>query len=215
MIEERLPLFPLQLVLFPDSRLPLHIFEERYKVLINDCIRTGAEFGIVLMNGSAVSGVGCTAQIVSVSKVYDDGRMDIVVEGKRRFRIRRVDERTAPVLVGFVEELRSRGGEADQELAEETIRLYNTLVGLAFRSSVKPIVDGARNPVLSFLIAQKAGMDLAQRQKVLETLTEEERLRILREHLSAMIPRLAQAEEMEQVVRSDGYLPRSHTQEEE
>lgn len=215
MIEERLPLFPLQLVLFPDSRLPLHIFEERYKVLINDCIRTGAEFGIVLMNGSALAGVGCTAQIVSVARVYEDGRMDIIVEGKRRFRIRRVDERTAPVLVGFVEELRSRGGEADQELAEETIRLYNTLVGLAFRSSVKPIVDGARNPELSFLIAQKAGMDLAQRQKVLETSTERERLQILRDHLDAMIPRLAQAEEVERVVRSDGYLPRSHSQEEE
>ena len=98
-----MPLFPLQAVLFPGSRLPLHIFEERYKVLVSQCIREETEFGVILANGGELAEVGCTAGIVSVLKVYNDGRMDIAVEGRQRFRVHRFDPAQTPYLVGEVE----------------------------------------------------------------------------------------------------------------
>ncbi|HMK38660.1 MAG TPA: LON peptidase substrate-binding domain-containing protein, partial [Bacteroidota bacterium] len=78
MPETWLPLFPLNVVLFPRSALPLHIFEERYKVLINECVERGTPFGVALAREKGMADVGCSAVVSSVTRRYDDGRMDIV-----------------------------------------------------------------------------------------------------------------------------------------
>ena len=104
---EELPLFPLNAVLFPYAQLQLHIFEERYRLMVNRCVELDAPFGIVLIrNGSEVGDsepymVGTVVRILNVHR-YDDGRLDIQVQGERRFRIRQLDE-TQPYLVGHVE----------------------------------------------------------------------------------------------------------------
>jgi Lon protease-like protein len=213
--EELLPLFPLQVVLFPESRLPLHIFEERYKTLINECIGGDREFGINLATGSDLAGVGCTARVVAVLKVYDDGRMDIVVEGKRRYRLVHRESGRAPYLLGRVEFFTSNPEEPDRELAEGTIRLYNELVALVYRDTVERIDEDAAGPEVSFLIGQKAGMDLAQRQRLLELKSENQRLQLLHDYLQAVLPKLEQAGEIERIVRSNGYLPPSKPPEDE
>jgi len=210
-----LPLFPLQVVLFPGSRLPLHIFENRYKALVNECIRDDREFGIVLANGGEVAGVGCTARIVAVQKVYDDGRMDIVVEGDRRFRVHRFDPERAPYTVGEVEFFGPFTEHVDRSLVAETIRLYNELVTLVYNEKVERIDQSAAVPDLSFVIVQKAGMDVTQRQQVLEIPSETERLQLLRDYLQAVVPKLERAGEIERIVRSDGYLSRSQSPEDE
>src|SRR5512135_1448489 len=87
----QLGLFPLNAVLFPTSQLPLHIFEERYKELINACIREGRPFGVNLMENGTTHEVGCTARIAQVLTRYNDGRMDIVVEGERRYALLETD----------------------------------------------------------------------------------------------------------------------------
>ncbi len=211
----RLPLFPLQVVLFPGSRLPLHIFEDRYKVLVNECIREEKEFGIVLANGAEVAEVGCTAAIRAVLKVYDDGRMDIVVEGHRRFKVFHFDAERAPYLVGEVGFFDATADPADRSLVAETIRLYNSLVALVYKGKAEEIDQSTAIGELSFLIVQKAGMDVAQRQKVLEMPSETERLRLLRDYMQAILPKLEQAGEIERIVRGNGYLPRSHSPEDE
>src|SRR5580704_619265 len=82
-----LPLFPLQVVLLPGSELPLHIFEDRYKEMIGEVIRARQEFGVVLASEKGIANTGCTATIDKVLRHYEDGRMDIVTRGRRRFEI--------------------------------------------------------------------------------------------------------------------------------
>ena len=88
-----LPLFPLEIVVLPEEPLPLHIFEERYKQMINDCLRAKAEnfgqqeFGVVLAKKEEMETVGCTTRIINVTRKYADGRMDIFTVGGRRFEV--------------------------------------------------------------------------------------------------------------------------------
>ena len=86
MPDSLLPLFPLKVVLFPRTELPLHIFEERYKEMIGECVAEGTEFGIVLVLEQGLASTGCTAAIVDVIRKFPDGRMDILVRGQRRCR---------------------------------------------------------------------------------------------------------------------------------
>ena len=81
-------LFPLELVLLPTERVPLHIFEPRYKELIGECLRSGREFGLVLQDEQGRRDIGTRAAVVEVLQVFDDGRMNVVVEGHERFRLR-------------------------------------------------------------------------------------------------------------------------------
>jgi hypothetical protein len=82
-----LPLFPLEVVLLPGTPLPLHIFEPRYKEMIGECIAKSAPFGVVRTLEEGIAEVGCTAEIVMVTKEYPDGRMDLVAEGRNRFEV--------------------------------------------------------------------------------------------------------------------------------
>ena len=87
-----LPIFPLELVLLPGVPLPLHIFEPRYKEMIAECLELKKPFGIVRASDEGVAEIGCTAEIVSVTKKYDDGRMDILTRGVERFEVIQVNE---------------------------------------------------------------------------------------------------------------------------
>jgi Lon protease-like protein len=90
MSNTRIPLFPLNVVMLPTMELSLHIFEERYKAMIQECLQGNSEFGIVYYNGSGIFPVGCTAGVEKVLKMYEDGRMDILTRGERRFHIEQV-----------------------------------------------------------------------------------------------------------------------------
>jgi Lon protease-like protein len=193
----------------------LHIFEDRYKVLVNECIREEKEFGVVLANGEHLAEVGCTAGIVAVQKVYSDGRMDIVVEGRQRFRVHRFDEKSAPYPVGEVESFDEASERVERSLVAETIRLYNALVTLVYKGKVEEIDQSTALQDLSFLMVQKAGMDVEQRQQVLELRSETKRLELLRDYLETVLPKIEQAGEIERIVRGDGYLPRFQSPEDE
>ena len=86
MTDSRIPLFPLNVVLYPGATLPLHIFEPRYKLMIQHCLRHNCEFGVILAGEKGVATVGCTAAITRKLKDYDDGRMDILAQGRAVFR---------------------------------------------------------------------------------------------------------------------------------
>ena len=88
----KIPLFPLGVVLLPDMQLPLHIFEERYKRMIADCLAEDIPFGIVLFDGQSIRAVGCLARITEVMERYDDGRLDIMTRGEERFVIQELIE---------------------------------------------------------------------------------------------------------------------------
>src|SRR6476619_4043233 len=87
-----LPLFPLHIVVFPRTRAPLHIFEERYKEMVGNGIRDDSEFGIVLAKQDGIVNAGCTVAVEKVLEMYPDGRMDIITRGNRRFEIVSLNE---------------------------------------------------------------------------------------------------------------------------
>src|SRR5215208_3697990 len=112
---DTLPLFPLGIVLLPSEMVQLHIFEERYKLMIGECLESGGEFGIVWLSDERLHDVGCTARVSEVLERFDDGRMNILVAGGRRFRLlRRIDD--LPYPAGAVELLRADDPPGDVSL---------------------------------------------------------------------------------------------------
>src|SRR5215217_1286240 len=179
-----IPLFPLNVVLMPGAPLPLHIFEERYKQMVNECLEEESEFGMVLADESGTRRVGCTAKIVELVERYEDGRMLILVEGSRRFKLNSILT-GKPYYVGEVEYLEEEQREEDvTALAEVCIALLERVVEAATEGSVGiEIQPPYRN--LSFAIAGRIEFDLETRQQILELTSEHQRLQKVKELLGA------------------------------
>jgi Lon protease-like protein len=186
--------------------LPLHIFEERYKVLINECTKGKKEFGINLVDGQKFCPIGCKASVTQVLQRYDDGRLDIVVQGGDRYTLLRYQDDLAPYLVGFIEKFRDSNVQVDNELARDTVELYNRLVAAAYKDKLQPVPAQVGAEGISFRLAQKAGMSLRQRQELLELGSENDRLRLVHKYLTEVIPRLEDLEELDRIIKSDGYI---------
>lgn len=185
---EELPLFPLNTVLFPYAQLQLHVFEERYRQMVRDCVEFDRPFGIVLIRDGSETGpvdpylVGTAVRILAVH-TYDDGRIDIQVQGERRFRIRELDE-SKPYLVGKVEpvvELELQDSAENVELLARVREDCKLLVQRRFENqgfSVK--VEFPQDPVvLSFTIANLLTMENLEKQRLLETTDTVERVQSL------------------------------------
>ena len=117
---DRIPLFPLNVVLLPGAELPLHIFEPRYREMVNRCLQERSEFGMLLAMPDGVSRVGCTAEILEILERYPDGRMDIVTVGRVPFRATHLYTEN-PLLEGQVDYLEDREtspGQPRQELVD-------------------------------------------------------------------------------------------------
>ncbi|ABG05864.1 peptidase S16, lon-like protein [Rubrobacter xylanophilus DSM 9941] len=200
-----IPLFPLNIVLMPGAPQALHIFEERYKQMVNECLERGSEFGMVLSDESGTREVGCTARIVELVRRFEDGRMLILVEGSRRFRLRSILA-GRPYYVGEVEYLEDEEPEEDVGgLAEECIALLERVVAAATEGSVDiEIQPPYRN--LSFAIAGRIDFDLETRQEILELGSERRRLERLRELLSAAAAKLERERRLREKAETNGYL---------
>ena len=204
-----LPLFPLDLVLLPGSPLPLHIFEPRYKEMISECLDQKKPFGVVRASEEGVAGIGCTAEILSVTKKYDDGRMDILTRGVDRFEVLEVNEERAFLRaeVSVVQDLvqdededkdENKNKEDDDDqfsrpraaLVEQAVRLHAEIVKLAGAELSEPD-ETATN--LSFLLAGSLPLDLDFKQNLLATLSETKRLQAVVGYLEAVLPGLRRA----------------------
>ena len=127
MSKRLIPLFPLQLVVFPRTRLPLHIFEERYKEMVGEAIRDESEFGIVLAKDGGILNAGCTVKVAKVLEMYADGRMDILTLGQRRFEILSLNE-DKDYLQGDVEFFDDEDAEpVPAEVREQALVNYEAL----------------------------------------------------------------------------------------
>lgn len=204
-----IPLFPLNVVLMPGTPLPLHIFEERYKQMVDECLESETEFGMVLADESGTRRVGCTAKIVELVQRYEDGRMVILVEGSQRFELNNVLT-GKPYYVGDVEYLEDSSGEDVTALAEECIALLERVIEAATEGSVGIEVEPPyRN--LSFAIAGRIEFDLETRQEILELPTEKERLGKVKELLTEAVERLERDKAVREIAAMNGHLGRKPT----
>jgi Lon protease-like protein len=201
MQEELLPLFPLQLVLFPRTALPLHIFEERYKQMIAEVQRGKPEFGIVLAGEKGIVNTGCTATIEKVLKKYPDGRMDLVTVGRRRFEIILLNDEK-PYLRGAVEFFDDDESEPiTPEVRKRALDAYNDIRS---SDSAEPELG---DPQLSFQLAQGIP-DLDFRQVLLATRSEADRMRRLAEFFPQYAARQRQIEHARVVAPKNGHAKR-------
>ena len=189
MQELLLPLFPLEVVLFPRADLALHIFEDRYKEMIADCLEHQWEFGVVLMQENSSANIGCTAAISEVVRKYDDGRMDIVVRGTRRFEVLFLD-RAKPYLRGAAQFFEDEGGAVAEGDGRRTqaIELYQQVTRLL--ESEESDALAADDLQLSYRILARLPVDLSFKQSLLEIRSESELLTQVIAYLRKVAARL-------------------------
>lgn len=198
-----LPIFPLGVVLYPQERLPLHIFEPKYREMVQVCLEADSPFGVLLFDEGEMAEIGCTAQIINVVTRYDDGRMDILVEGRRRFRLLEVHTES-PYMTAAVEMVSESREAAESELKERAITQHMKLLELAGRTVRPSLYQDVRE--VSFVMAHNAGLTLRQKQKVLELPTESDRIAFLVDHFEELIPRVEQIEDLKRKIQSNGHF---------
>ena len=188
-----LPIFPLDLVLLPGVPLPLHIFEPRYREMIAECLERKKPFGVVRASSGGVADIGCTAEIMSVTKKYDDGRMDILTRGVERFEVIHVnnDRSFLQAEISVVQdEEEDETGKPSAQLVTEAVRLHAEIAKLA---GTEPSGPDEHAGNLSFLLAGSLPLDLDFKQNLLSTLSEAKRLEAVIGYLEAVLPGLRRA----------------------
>ena len=184
-----LPLFPLDAVLLPGVPLPLHVFEPRYREMIAECLEEKKPFGVVRASKEGVAEIGCTAEIVAVTKRYDDGRMDILTRGVDRFEVVQVNQERA-FLQAEVLVVEDEPGAPGAELVAQAQQLRAEIAKLA---GADPTAASTDLDHLSFVLAGSLPLDLDFKQKLLVTLSEAKRLEAVIKYLEAVLPALRRA----------------------
>jgi ATP-dependent Lon protease len=193
MSTERIPLFPLNIILFPGQAMPLHIFERRYRVMTRHCIDTNSPFGIVLFQEGNLARTGCSALIVKTLKLYEDGRSDILTAGQRAFRVIRTHEEQ-PYIEGDVEYLDEDFTGTDARVSTRLEQLFNQCHRLLFGQADAPPFETEGSISLAYHVASELLVDAALRQELLELRSEADRQQRLLERLTEWYPELQNRE---------------------
>ena len=203
---EQIGLFPLGIVLFPESAYPLHIFEERYKKLINDCLAEKKIFGINYMSEKNMREIGCTAEVDDLIKSYEDGKMDILVTGIKRYRVINFFQDKNLYYTADIEYIEDIHTEVDPFLLDEAVMLFNEIAENIRSIKVDKLEpDMIHTTMPSFYMAQKAGLTSIQKQLLLEMLSESERLHYVNEHMKNILPVIKHKDDLGEILRNDGY----------
>jgi ATP-dependent Lon protease len=200
---DRIPLFPLNVVLLPGADLPLHIFEPRYRRMVRDCLDRKSEFGMLLALSDGVAGTGCTAEILEVVKRYDDGRMDILTVGREPFRVVEIFTQL-PLLEGHVDYLDDQYSAASEQVRKHLRELYDACHTMIFGDYPREATDSNEAERLSYTIASKLPMDLLWKQRILELRSEAERQERLLAYLRDWAPHLQRAVSQQQRAAGNG-----------
>lgn len=221
-MKQLLPLFPLDVVLFPGTPLPLHIFEPRYKDLISECLDNKTRFGIVRAKAEeegeaneeetpetdsaeqeqerALADVGCTAEIVAVTKTYPDGRMDIVTEGRERFEVLDIDEQR-PFLRAEVIYFDDEAGNVEAEAIARAVKLHGEILAIAGAKQSLP----EELKQVSFHLAGSLPLDLDFKQALLEMRSESKRIEAVITAFETILPKLRRTVQLRQRAGGNGH----------
>ena len=197
-----LPLFPLDVVLLPGTPLPLHIFEARYLEMVSECLSQEKRFGVVRAKDEGVAEIGCTAEILTVTKKYPDGRMDIVTEGRERFEVMQVNQDRS-FLQAEVLYLRDEPGKATADELAQAQKLHGEIMTLAGAEPEKlSEVEGSQ---LSFHLAGSLPLDPDFKQTLLGMKSEAERIQAVISYFEAILPKLRRSVHVRQKAGGNGH----------
>ncbi len=199
-VSREFPLFPLELVALPGELIPLHIFEERYKTMMRECLETGTEFGIIWLSDDGLRDIGCACEIDRVLEQLEDGRMNLLARGTRPFRVL---ERQGhlPYPAGVIEFVEDRVDELDPDLAGGARAAYADLVRRATdREPEAPELDAMG----AYDMAATVDFGLDAKQGLLDLRSENARLRLVTRLFRAASKRLDFVDRAQARARSNG-----------
>jgi len=197
-----LPLFPLELVLLPGTPLPLHIFEPRYKEMIGECLTHNSQFGVVRALEEGIADVGCTAEIVTVTKEYPDGRLDLIAEGRKRFEVVELN-RERSFLRAEVLPVADELEIANEEQQKRAVQLHLEILSLA--GAVQDLSAADKN-ALSFYLAGSLPLDLDFKQRLLAMRSEGQRIQAVTAYLETILPKLKRAARAREKAGGNGHV---------
>ena len=200
MAEKEFPLFPLETVALPGELIPLHIFEERYKTMIDECLRSEGEFGIVWLSDDGLREVGCACAIDRVLERMEDGRMHLIVRGTRPFRVL---ERQGhlPYPAGVIEFVADRDDTSDPELLTAAHEAYAELVK---RATDRDPESEELSGMSAYDMAATVDFGLDAKQGLLDLRSENARLRLVTRLFRAATKRLDFVDRAQARARSNG-----------
>ncbi len=198
-----LPLFPLDLVLFPGIPLPLHIFEPRYREMISECLARKKPFGVVRAKEEGVAEIGCTAEIITVANKYPDGRMDIVTEGRERFEVMQVNQERL-FLQADVLYLRDEPSQTSAEDIAQAMKLQGEIMHLA--GSAADARPPSEHSNLSFVLVAPLPLDLDFKQTLLGMKSEAERMQAVISYFETILPNLRRTVHVRQKAGGNGHV---------
>jgi Lon protease-like protein len=198
-----LPLFPLDLVLLPGVPLTLHIFEPRYKEMIKECLDHKSVFGIIRSKEESLANIGCTAEIMNVLKKYPDGRINILVEGKKRFEVLQVNQERA-FLQAEVFYLEDENEPAAATDVEKALRLHQEIMELA--GAQPETTEATESAQLAYRLGGSLPFDPDFQQMLLEMNSDAERTRALVLFFERILPVLQRSAATKQKAGGNGHV---------
>jgi Lon protease-like protein len=197
---QNLPLFPLNAVLFPNMPLPLHVFEPRYKKMINDCLKRGSDFGVIFAQSNGMAKVGTSARIENVLQTFDDGRMNILTLGQSRFKIGTISE-TSTYLTAQVEFWDDDNLHEDvEDLFQKVRTLLKDYARLTGKISDSAIFENYTAYSFSFFLAEINMYSLPHQQQLLELRSTRERLEKGLQSLEFLLGRLKLDKKLQKIL---------------
>ncbi|MBK9487175.1 MAG: LON peptidase substrate-binding domain-containing protein [Chitinophagaceae bacterium] len=199
-----IPIFPLAIVVYPGEQLNLHIFEPRYRQLINECFATKKPFGIPAVIDDKINEMGTLVQVTAISQVYEDGIMDIKTEGLQVFRmLETIHELPGKLYSGAIVNYPDNDERGNRMLMNGIVKGIKELHKLLNieKKFVKPDEE-----LWSYDVAHHAGMSLQEEYELLELMHESQRQEYLKRHLTKVIPVLAEMEILKEKVKLNGHF---------
>jgi hypothetical protein len=200
-----IPVFPLGIVVYPDEIVNLHIFEPRYKQLVNECHTEAKPFGIPTVIGNQMNELGTLVQITEMVKQYDNGELDIRTRGVRVFRILEPiktvpDKLYSGAIVNYPDNVEGPGKSALMNKVVQAIRELHQMLNIT-KDFHKPDEE-----LVSYDVAHHAGMTIEQEYELLGLLWEEQRQEYLKRHLGKVLPVIAEMEALKEKVKLNGHF---------
>jgi len=199
-----IPIFPLTIVVYPGEELNLHIFEPRYKQLINDCWQSKKPFGIPAVINDKVAELGTSVEIIEITEVYENGEMDIKTKGLEVFSILEVvkeipDKLYEGAIVNYPENSYKTNSRLMHKVIETILKLHNIL-------KVKKTYNKPNEELRSYDVAHHAGLSIKEEYELLGLFHELQRQEYLKQHLLKVLPVVAEMETLKKRIQLNGHF---------